>query len=160
MRFLIVEDEFVARRVLTRFLQPYGTVEVAVDGEEALDAVRAAIEERAPYSLVCLDVLMPKMDGHITLEKIHELERSRGIPLGTGAKIVMTTALSDPRTVMAAFKENVDAFLVKPIDHDKLRGGHPSGVAGAQGSASTQARAPPTPRRCQPSALNAPLERA
>lgn len=120
MRFLIVEDEFVARRVLTRFLQPYGTVEVAVDGEEALDAVRAAIEERAPYSLVCLDVLMPKMDGHITLEKIHELERSRGIPLGTGAKIVMTTALSDPRTVMAAFKENVDAFLVKPIDHDKL----------------------------------------
>lgn len=120
MRCLIVEDEFVSRRVLARFLQPLGDVDVAVDGEEAVEAIEAAHKDGAPYHLVCLDVLMPKLDGHQVLERVRQLERERGVAASQVAKVIMVTALSDPKTVMAAFRENVDAFLVKPLQHDRL----------------------------------------
>lgn len=120
MRFLIVEDEFVARRLMQRFLEKYGEVDVAVNGEEALDAVRAALEEQQPYSLISLDMLMPKMDGHDALRRIRALEAERGVSPGKAAKVVMATSVSNPKTVLAAFKDQTDGFLVKPVDKQKL----------------------------------------
>jgi two-component system chemotaxis response regulator CheY len=120
MRFLIAEDEFLARRILQRFLEPYGTVEIAADGEEAFEAVKASLETQQPYDLICLDVLMPKRDGQATLTRIRELEAARGVPHGKGAKIIMATGLSDSATVLTAFREHCDGFLVKPIEHAKL----------------------------------------
>jgi two-component system, chemotaxis family, chemotaxis protein CheY len=57
MKTLIVEDDFWARSLLSNLLSEHGTCHVAVNGGEALDAV-----ERA-YDLVCLDIMMPAMDG-------------------------------------------------------------------------------------------------
>jgi two-component system chemotaxis response regulator CheY len=121
MKFLIVEDEFISRRLLHRFLEAFGTVEIAVDGEEAVDAVRQAIEADEPYQLISLDVLMPKMDGHQALMLIRELETKFNLPTAKRAKIMMATSLHDGKTVLSAFKEQCDGFLVKPVDKDKLR---------------------------------------
>jgi two-component system chemotaxis response regulator CheY len=120
MRFLVVEDEFVSRRVLTRFLEAFGSVEIAVDGLEAMEAVKVALDENDPYAVICLDVMMPRLDGQGTLRQIRKMERARGVKLGAGAKIVMVTGLNDSQTVMSAFRGDSDAFLVKPVDHAKL----------------------------------------
>jgi two-component system chemotaxis response regulator CheY len=120
MRILIVEDDFTSRRMLSLFLAPYGQAEIAVDGEEAVTAFRTALSEKQPYDLICLDVMMPRLDGQAALRQIRGLEEQDGVMLGFGAKIIMVTALSDHQTVMTAFREQADAYLVKPIDRHKL----------------------------------------
>ena len=49
---------------------------MAVDGKEAIDAFRMAIEEARPYSLICLDIMMPEMDGHEVLKEIRRIEEA------------------------------------------------------------------------------------
>ncbi len=120
MRILIVEDDFVSRRLLHAILSPYGICDIAVNGREAVDAFKLAWDEKAPYDLICLDIMMPGMDGHEVLQKIRIIEEEKGIYGKAGVKIIMTTALSDPRIIMKAFKEQCEAYLVKPIEKQKL----------------------------------------
>jgi two-component system chemotaxis response regulator CheY len=120
MRALIVEDDLVSRNLLLHYLSKHGDCDVAVDGVEAVEAVRMALDRNAPYDLICLDIMMPKMSGQEALRSIRNLEGKCGLDFGRGAKIVMTTALSDPHTIMDAFKEQCDSYLTKPIEKDKL----------------------------------------
>jgi two-component system chemotaxis response regulator CheY len=120
MKTLIVEDDFTSRLLLNEILKRYGPVHVAVNGKEAVAAVTAAMEAGEPYSLVCLDIMMPVMDGNEALHAIRELEEKRGIPSSRGVKIIMTTALDHMKNVMQAFHGLCDAYLVKPIEKAKL----------------------------------------
>lgn len=120
MKSLVVEDELVARSVLQRFLARYGECDVAVDGDEAIDAVTRAIEDSAAYDLVCLDIGLPKLDGQGVLEHIRALECARGIQLGQGCRVIMTTAATATDRVMGAFRGGADAYLNKPISLDSL----------------------------------------
>ena len=62
-RILIVEDNQVNQLVLVRMLEKVGVIpEVATDGVEAVERVRAAHPER-PYALIFMDCMMPRMDG-------------------------------------------------------------------------------------------------
>lgn len=121
MKTLIVEDDFNSRQLLHEQLKSYGPSHLAGDGEEAVEAARLALEAGEPYQLICLDILMPRMDGHQALGRIRALEEARGVSSTHGAKIVMTTALGDLKNACAAFRGLCDAYLVKPIDHTKLR---------------------------------------
>ena len=121
MRVLIAEDDFVARRILKEILSPYGDCDVVVDGEEAVRAFQLAQEEKNPYHLVCLDIMMPNLDGQDALKRIRALETERGIDKKTETKVIMITALSDPKTVFNAFyRGGATAYIVKPIDKTKL----------------------------------------
>jgi len=120
MKILIVEDDFISRQVLMEHLSFLGRCDIAVDGEEAVQAVQLAIKNETPYELICLDIMMPKMDGHAALKAIRESEDQAGIMLGDGAKVIMTTALKDSGNIMKAFKENCEAYLSKPISRNKL----------------------------------------
>jgi two-component system, chemotaxis family, chemotaxis protein CheY len=120
MKTLIVEDDFTSRLLLQSILSPYGDCHVAADGIEAIEAFMLALAERSPYHLICLDIMMPKMDGQEVLRRIRHLEETEGIRDGSGVKIVMTTALKDKHNVFAAFNEQCDAYLVKPLDKTKL----------------------------------------
>jgi two-component system chemotaxis response regulator CheY len=122
MKALIAEDDFTSRLLLQKFLSPFGEVHVAVNGAEALEAFREAKKGGEPYGLVCLDIMMPEMDGQEVLKEIRGLEEAAGINLGQGTKIIMTTALKDRVNVMTAFREQCDAYLSKPIDRQKLVG--------------------------------------
>jgi CheY-like chemotaxis protein len=73
MKTLIVEDDFTSRLLLQEFLKSYGPTHVAVNGREAVDAVRAALEAGERYSLICLDIMMPLVDGHEALRQIRSL---------------------------------------------------------------------------------------
>jgi two-component system chemotaxis response regulator CheY len=120
MRTLIVEDDFSSRLLLQKFLEPYGECHIAVNGREAVDAFRLARRDGPPYDLICLDIMMPEMDGQTVLKEIRALEKDAGIPEGDGVKILMTTSLKDGKNVMTAFREFCDAYLVKPVDRAKL----------------------------------------
>ena len=75
---------------------------------------------RSYYDLICLDIMMPGMDGHKVLQKIRETERNNQVPLGNGVKIIMTTALGDKQNVLNAFRTSCDAYMVKPYDRNRL----------------------------------------
>ena len=120
MKTLIVEDDFTSRLLLQASLSGYGECHIAVNGREAVEAFRTAREEGRRYDLICMDIMMPEMDGQEALKQIRRLEEDAGVLSGDAAKVVMTTALDDIRNVMTAFKGLCDAYLMKPIDTAKL----------------------------------------
>ena len=120
MKILIVEDDLTSRMLLLEFLRKYGKVHVAVNGEEAAEAVRISLEQDEPYDLICLDIMMPEVDGHEALKRIRGMEESRGILSSHGSKIVMTTALGDLKNVSESYKNLCDGYLTKPIEGKML----------------------------------------
>jgi two-component system chemotaxis response regulator CheY len=120
LRVLLVEDDFSSRLVLQIFLSRYGECHVAVNGREGVDAYRHSFERGERYDLICMDIMMPEMNGREAVRQIRALEEAGGIRLNTGAKIVMTTAVDDLKEVFQCFKELCDAYLIKPIDLTKL----------------------------------------
>jgi two-component system, chemotaxis family, chemotaxis protein CheY len=120
MKTLIVEDDFTSRKLLQEILKHYGPADIAVNGIESVDAVSIALEAEEPYDLICLDIMMPEMDGQTALREIRMLEEIRCIPPSKRAKIIMTTALGSMKDVMAAYHGTCDAYLVKPIDKAKF----------------------------------------
>ena len=122
MRTLIVEDDFTSRLLLQSFLSQYGECHIAVNGKEAVAAFRAARESRRPYDLVCMDIMMPEMDGQTAVREIRAFEEAGGTLSTEGVKIIMTTALDDVKNVVESFKALCDAYLFKPIDMEMLLG--------------------------------------
>lgn len=120
MKALIVEDDFLSRMLLQGLLKPYVVPDVAVNGKEAVEAVRISLENKEPYNLICMDIMMPEMDGQEALRHIRDLEKQAGIMPTDGVKVIMITALDDKKNIMAAFREQCDTYLVKPLDKLKL----------------------------------------
>lgn len=116
MRFLIVDDDFDSRRLMQKILYPFGYCDVAVDGEEAVEAFRSSLKNEEPYDLVCLDIIMPNMDGQQALREIREIETEMGIPEDKRVKAVMISALDDTKELHDAFfLGEATSYLVKPI---------------------------------------------
>ncbi len=120
MKTLIAEDDFTSRLVLQTFLARYGDCHIAVNGWEAVEAFRSALEGGQPYDLICMDIMMPEMDGREAVKHVRELEEAQGTFPRSRAKIVMTTAVTDVKDVMQCFHELCDAYLVKPINLSDL----------------------------------------
>lgn len=120
MKILIAEDDQISRKFLFKFLSQYGDVDMVVDGYEAIEAVMIAFEEETLYDLICMDIMMPKMDGVKALRTIRELEKQRGLLPEKRAKIIMTTALAETQFVQQAFEYGCEAYAAKPIDIHKL----------------------------------------
>jgi two-component system chemotaxis response regulator CheY len=120
MNTLIVEDDFTSRLLMQELLRSFGLAHIAVNGREAVEAVKAAMEAGHPYELICLDIMMPGMDGHQALREIRALESARGIFSTDGAKIIMTTALNDIQNKISSFSDLCDGYLTKPIYKEQL----------------------------------------
>lgn len=121
MHILIVEDDFGSRRLLQAMLRKHARCDVVVDGQEAIDAFRIAWEENDPYGCILLDIMMPNIDGQEALRQIREIETEIGVDNPNAVKVIMTTALEDPKNVVEAYYQGAaDGYLVKPISKEKL----------------------------------------
>ncbi|MDR3588502.1 MAG: response regulator [Negativicutes bacterium] len=120
MRILIAEDDLTSRRFLFKLLSRYGDCDITVDGLEALDAFLMAVKDKKPYDLVCLDIMMPKVDGVKVLQTIRRIEKENGIKPAKQAKVIMITALGETDYVQQAFEIGCEAYAAKPIDTEKL----------------------------------------
>ena len=120
MRILLAEDDFVTRKFMTNFLSKYGECDVTVDGMEAVDAFMMAMEDGEAYDLVCLDIMMPVMDGYQALVGIRNIEKERNIPEEKMAKVIMATALNEEKNVKMAFDLGCTIYSGKPIDQERF----------------------------------------
>ncbi len=121
MRFLIVDDEANNRILLERILSPYSECDMAVNGVEAMEAYFLAFDEGKPYDLICLDIMMPEMDGLEVLKTIRKKEKEMGFSSLEEVKIIMITGLDTPKDVLDAyFRGGCTDYLVKPLDSNKL----------------------------------------
>jgi two-component system, chemotaxis family, chemotaxis protein CheY len=112
MRILIVEDDFISRKLLTHFLASFGEVVAAEDGQKGLDLLMQGITTEHPFDLVTLDVMMPEIDGQEVLAKLRALESVTNAPR---AHVLMTTGLEDLQSVKEAYENLCDAYLNKPV---------------------------------------------
>lgn len=121
MKCLIVEDDFISRRILKELMSTYSECDIAVNGEEAVTSFRMAHEGKRPYDLICMDIMMPGVDGTEALKQIRIIEKEIGVLPAFEVKVIMTTALDDPKTVIDTFyKGGATSYLVKPISKQKL----------------------------------------
>ena len=109
-RILIVDDTPANVHILQARLAAHGyDIVTASDGEEALAAVPAANPD-----LILLDVMMPKVDG---FEVCRRLRADASIPF---IPIIMVTAKSDPKDIVAGLEAGGDEYLTKPVDQAAL----------------------------------------
>ena len=107
---LIVDDNEANRDILARRLEVNGyQFAMAADGEEALEQARALLPD-----LILLDVMMPKLDG---LEVCRRLKADKSLPF---MPIILVTARSDSKDVVAGLDVGGDEYLTKPVDQAAL----------------------------------------
>ncbi|MBF0480578.1 MAG: response regulator [Desulfovibrionaceae bacterium] len=121
MRALIVEDDPVSRKHLEFILAPYAACETAEDGAAAVKAYHDALKKRKPFHLICMDILLPGMDGHQALEQIRQIEAKRGLPPGKCAKAFMVSAHNEPKNVSRSFFQGQAlTFISKPYTEEEI----------------------------------------
>ena len=109
-RILVVDDNAANLDIFRTRLSHHGyDVVTAVDGEEALAAAREQLPD-----LILLDVMMPKIDG---IEVCRRLKADGSLPF---MPIILVTAKSDVRDVIAGLDAGADEYLTKPVDQAAL----------------------------------------
>lgn len=120
LKMLIVEDDFPSCKILEEYLSEYGDCTTAGHGAEGVEAFKNALDAGMPYDLVCLDIMMPEMDGHEALRTIRQIEQKHGVFDPGGVSVIMTTAKDRSRDMIEAFDEGCASYIVKPVDQEKL----------------------------------------
>ncbi len=104
---LIVDDDKDIREMLVNYFSKDGyAVGQAVNGEEGLKIMKTK-----DFSLILLDVMMPKMDGYTMLLKVRE---SNNIP------VILLTAKDQQMDKVKGFINGCDDYIVKPFDFTEL----------------------------------------
>lgn len=119
MKSLVTEDDATMRKLLKTFLSRYGSCDVALDGKQAVDAVRLARQNHRSYDLVCMDLRMPVMDGQEAIREIRKDETAEGV--AKPVQIIVTTVQTDMEDITTALLGRCNAYLVKPIETAKLK---------------------------------------
>jgi two-component system, response regulator len=120
LRILLVEDDedhvFLIRRALADTEDVAVTVEVATDGEQAVERLaRSRYEPGGRPHLVLLDLKMPRMDGLEVLRRVRADEAARGLP------VVVLTSSERQEDREEALRLGASWFVCKPTDDRRLR---------------------------------------
>ena len=109
-RVLIADDNTANLRILRMRLTADGyDVVTAADGEEAL-----AVTRDSGPDLILLDIMMPKVDG---MEVCRRLKKEQG---SSFTPIILVTAMTDAKDIVAGLEAGADEYLTKPVDHAAL----------------------------------------
>ncbi len=108
---LIADDSMFVQKLLKQILlsEQYNIIEVASDGEEAIEKFQQNINK---LDLVTLDITMPKLDGLAVLEKILKIKPD--------TNIIMISALGREDLVKKALTIGAKNYIVKPLNREKV----------------------------------------
>src|SRR5690242_2377708 len=107
---LVADDNATNVDILRTRLTSQGyEVITAADGQEALDSARQNLPD-----LILLDVMMPKRNG---FEVCRLLKADASLPF---MPIILVTAKTDSRDIVAGLESGADEYLTKPVDHAAL----------------------------------------
>ncbi len=110
-QILVVDDDAANLELLALRLQRQGHgVTSASDGEEALERLR-----HHAFDLLLLDVMMPRLDGYGTLERLKIHPQWRHLP------VIMISALDELSSVVRCIEAGADDYLAKPFNPTLLR---------------------------------------
>ena len=102
INILIVEDEKEIREGVSEYLADVGySVISAEDGMQAIELFK-----NSKIDLVILDIMLPKANGFVVLNKIRQ---ESNVP------VIMLTAMSDDYTQIMSFDEKADDYITKPF---------------------------------------------
>jgi PAS domain S-box-containing protein len=111
LRILLAEDNLVNQRVASLILNGLGyQLQVAVNGQEALDAVVQSIGEDKPFDVILMDVQMPVLDG---LAATRELCSQYPSPVRPWIVAMTANALEGDREICLA--AGMDDYISKPV---------------------------------------------
>jgi two-component system chemotaxis response regulator CheY len=116
MKILVAEDDVANAKFLSKYLGKFGDVIIATDGIAAVDAYVNALEKGDRIDLVCLDIMMPKIDGYKVLASIRSAERKHGVSRMLRSKVIMTSALDEASFDSKLASDDYDDYICKPID--------------------------------------------
>jgi len=113
LRVLVADDVEVNRKLFARFLGDAGaSVDLAEDGQEAVDLTLEAMRGTEPYDAVIMDMQMPNLDGH---------EATRALRLeGFEGPVIALTADAMPGRRERCIESGCTDFLTKPVSRDIL----------------------------------------
>ena len=116
IKVLVVDDNRTNRRILDAMLRRWEMNSTSVEGgEEALQEVSDAQRAGSPYTLVLMDVHMPKMDGFEVVERIKRLTEL------SAPMILMLTSAGHRGDAELCRKLGIAAYLLKPVRQSELR---------------------------------------
>lgn len=122
IKTLVIDDQVVIRKHIEMLIGDFCDCTFASDGSMGVELFRDALENSEPFKLVTLDIEMPIMNGHETLEMIRKIEKQHNIEGLDGVKVLMSTSLDDSKNVFSAFKEGCEAYVPKNQMKEKLVG--------------------------------------
>lgn len=114
LRVLVVDDNNVNQKVLTRILRMVGiSADSASSGRQCLDMTL-----KNPYDIVFMDIQMPDMDGYETVAKLREREVDQTDP--KKLHIIACTAFSLPGDREKCLRSGMDDYVSKPVRVDTI----------------------------------------
>lgn len=116
IKILVAEDNHVNQEVIKRMLQLEGikNIDLAFDGQDAFDKVSELQVSGEHYSIIFMDVQMPRVDGLLSTRMIRN-------NLNYSYPIVALTAFADDSNIKECLEAGMNGFLSKPIKRTKLK---------------------------------------
>jgi len=120
LRALIIDDDKVCRQRLLSMLQDFFECSFAVNGRKGLEAYIESRQQNNPYDFITLDINMPELNGHETLQAIRDWENENSSDRVNGVKIIMITSERASKHIFSSFKHGCEAYVTKSDIGEKL----------------------------------------
>ena len=112
MRALVIEDDYVSGKVIKKMLSVYGECDVASSGEKGLAMFFEAVESGKKYDVICLDIMMPEMDGYEATREIRKFNER--------VAIIAQTAYGLSGDREKAMEAGCNDYIAKPLKKEYL----------------------------------------
>lgn len=89
-------------------------INVARDGQEALDKLEVSYHKGQLPDLILLDINLPKLNGHEVLEQLKKNEHFKHVPV-----IILSTSSSE-MDILKSYKNHANCFITKPVEIDEF----------------------------------------
>ncbi|GED59250.1 response regulator [Brevibacillus formosus] len=105
IRFFLIEDDAVVRRMLERIIQDSGLGEIV---GQASDGSHVSIDQLYGVDVILIDLLMPGLDGIQTIKKLQAD--------GFAGRFIMVSQVENKEMIGEAYLQGIDTFIQKPIN--------------------------------------------